>query len=713
MLRPATPLTILLFAAFVLLILSVISTPVVKQIPLASYGGVDFGVFGFCQSTGCSPFEVGYDTAKLFNAEQTASFDLPVSVRSTLSYILIVHPVAAFFTLVMTVLAGSAHTHKASHSPRFLLGIFILSLITLILSLLAFLIDVLLFVPHMAWGSYLVLAATVLIIASSIVSCAMRRTLVGRKARKRRIAENAEMNGENYYARQGAEPTAPAVNNTMAITTEEKPSFATFDSAKKDEERTSDERIPLTARTPTGTSPSNMTVGMAGGPNERYGGPNPPRDQYGNPMPSGAFVNRSRDSSTDPSLNRQYSDNSMNSRGGRGMPYRGRGGYGPPNGRGGYGPPPGGRGGYRGGYGGPNSRGGYGPPGPSRGPPDGMMAGAMMRGGRGGAPPPGYGRGGYNDRAMSPYGRGPPPEDMYNRDTSPRPPPVGEYAAYSVSDRRSSLPRAESPPPLPGLDSPGPVGQAIEMDANTGSPSKAPPGFGQFGPLRDSDGDVAGMVGLQQQRQNLAENRDTYVSDGSRYSSDVAYVPPRQQWTTEGGRSSPLNPSAQAPPAELPTTAGPTHKRVDSGDNYYEDVDPRFAEQPSSHPSMMPAALAPDYTKNGPSGGLRIQPGGLDGNNSYEDIQSGSRSPAESERSNFTSVSQRGINPRWNPGQPYAPMPQRRPAPQRDDILLNSNPDFQLPSGRGGRGGGRGGRMPGQIPGGGMIPGSAYPTGAL
>lgn len=64
MLRPATPLTILLFAAFCLLLIAVLSTPIIKGIPLARFGGVDFGVFGYCQSSTCSPFEVGYSTGR-------------------------------------------------------------------------------------------------------------------------------------------------------------------------------------------------------------------------------------------------------------------------------------------------------------------------------------------------------------------------------------------------------------------------------------------------------------------------------------------------------------------------------------------------------------------------------------------------------------------------------------------------------------------------
>ncbi|TVY35732.1 pH-response regulator protein [Lachnellula subtilissima] len=732
MLRPATPLTILLFAAFALLLISVISTPIVKGIPLASFGGVDFGVFGFCKTGGkCSSIEIGYDTTSLYNDAQASTFDLPTGTRTTLSAILIVHPIAALFTLIMLCMAGAAHFHSPSHSPRYLLGIFILSILTLICSLLSFLIDVLLFVPHMAWGSYIVLAATILIAASGIVSCAMRRTLVSRKARKRRIAENAEMNGENFYNRQDvpapvAVSTAPVMVNG-APGGDKLPSFATFET-QKEKERTSDERIPLTQMTPSENSPHNEPRSME---SDRYGGPprsqsrgrgSPPRDQYGNAMPllpPGNYGMRSRD----PSLDRQYSDPAM---GGRGIPpggYRGRGGYGPPNGRGGYAP-------SRGGYGPP--RGGYGPPrggGPYRGGmseplaaiPGGMAAGAMMRGGRGG-PPPGYGapqngRGGY--RGPSPGGNyprrpSPPQAPGYGAETynARAPPPTGQYAAYNPDDSRSSLPRAESPPPISTLE--GPVGQAVEMDASTGSPSHAPKGYGQFGPLRDSDGDVAGMVGLQQQR----VQRDAVVSESSRYSTDE-YVPPRQGWG-DAGRSSPLNPASQ--PTELPSSRG--HKRISSaGDNYYEDIDPRFADNPpSTHPSAVPAALAPAgvFPLNTSMGNLHPI-GGMDGNNSYEDIQSGARSPAESDRSNFTSVSQRGINPRWNPGpgpgQGYGSlMPNRRPTnpppqQQQSDLLLNSNPDFQLPTGRG-RGGapaGRG-RIPGGIPG--MVPSSAYPGGS-
>jgi hypothetical protein len=66
MLRPATPLSVLFFAAFGLLLLSVLSTPIIKPIPLGTFKGVNFGVFGLCDADGtCSSIEIGYDTCEL------------------------------------------------------------------------------------------------------------------------------------------------------------------------------------------------------------------------------------------------------------------------------------------------------------------------------------------------------------------------------------------------------------------------------------------------------------------------------------------------------------------------------------------------------------------------------------------------------------------------------------------------------------------------
>lgn len=73
LLKPATPLTILLLIAFALLLLSVISTPIVKSIPLATFQNVDYGVFGYCQKDQCTDIHVGYRSCSSLTVSPSAS----------------------------------------------------------------------------------------------------------------------------------------------------------------------------------------------------------------------------------------------------------------------------------------------------------------------------------------------------------------------------------------------------------------------------------------------------------------------------------------------------------------------------------------------------------------------------------------------------------------------------------------------------------------
>ena len=129
------------------------------------------------------------------------------------------------------------------------------------------------------------------------------------------------------------------------------------------------------------------------------------------------------------------------------------------------------------------------------------------------------GGGGPYDRRPSPadgYGPGPyARNDPYNNSSAPNL-GAGGYDAYSSA---SSLPRAESPPPL--SDMPMPVQQqqqrpVVEMD---GTPANTSDGSTQLGTIRDSDTDVAGMVGLQQARSG-SRPTDSYMSDSSKYSGE-------------------------------------------------------------------------------------------------------------------------------------------------------------------------------------------------
>jgi hypothetical protein len=295
-----------------------------------------------------------------------------------------------------------------------------------------------------------------------------------------------------------------------------------------------------------------------------------------------------------------------------------------------------------------------------------------------------------------------------------------------------------SPPPQNGYDSEPPIGMAVEMDGTQGRPSQMGSNYG----LRDSDGDVQGMIGLQQQRSTPEPGNR---SPTSTYSQSQGYVPARAAWN-QSREQSPLSRVQQSsapisPPLRtLSPGAGPGPTTISSprrsSDHYYEDVDARFAADPSPPNSLMPGALRPNDYSAGPArlntsgpppplrtGGpispesfeLSPGPGPMSSYSTFLDPvrdaqggeSAGAKSPAESEASHFTSVSQRGVNPEWRPP-PGQPMPPPfygggGPPPRQNDMILSNNPDFAVPgmAGRGGRGGRGGGMRGGGAPQGG------------
>lgn len=403
----------------------------------------------------------------------SADFNLPSSARNSLSAILVVHPVAAFLTLVCFIMAVTSHLHSPSHSPRYLLALLILLLPTVLVSLLAFLVDILLFVPHLQWGGWIVLAATIILVACGVVTCAMRRTLVSRKARKKLVAENAEMSGENFYNRQRAEAAAaqlakaefppplpinmdakaPLISNNSH--SDSAPTFTTFSS------RTTEEGSGVMANGVGENTPYDHSVRSV---RPGYHGP---RDEYGNPIPPAAmagagaavaeFTVPSR-SDSDRMMQNQYADPRFGpQRGpmppqvygqaqrGRGHPPRGGYGRGGPYGGRGRGPPPNGRGG-------------------------------SMRGGMRGGPPPGVGQ----------RHRGPPPGypprheasdgfDQYGSAINRRPSDGGPYIPTRSNSNNYSRPYpagvvrslSASQPNLPDMEGPG----SIEMMPQSSEPN--------------------------------------------------------------------------------------------------------------------------------------------------------------------------------------------------------------------------------------------------
>ena len=160
--------------------------------------------------------------------------------------------------------------------------------------------------------------------------------------------------------------------------------------------------------------------------------------------------------------------------------------------------------------------------------------------------------------------------------------------------------------------------------------------------------------------------------------------------------------------SSLPQAHAPGHGRKQSSDAYYEDVDPRFVApeidtarqtQATQSSAAVPSSLMPGISQAPPDLPQAQHPTieTIDPSSSYEELQDGQMSPA----SDMTSISQRGVNPNWRPGtegaaaaaaagqrsgQANLGVPGRREQKyqqQQRDMLLSSNPDFEIPTGSG------------------------------
>ena len=239
-------------------------------------------------------------------------------------------------------------------------------------------------------------------------------------------------------------------------------------------------------------------------------------------------------------------------------------------------------------------------------------------------------------------------------------------------------------------------------------------------------------------------NDEGYSSDPNRYLPERAKI---DTYNLDRNIDNPYVSARRTSDTEIPIqSVSPTRNRrtSDTGTmvaSYYEDVDPRFDDTPDEDDVEPPNAYRPPLPLNTshrrrpsrdipdesiPTNNLRrnysynSNDGNRNNNNNTgdDDYGSGPRSPAASTSSHFTSVSQRGINPRWQPqpqppqfiGGPPAPndfsSPRRINRPPRNDQMtfLSGNPDFELPVNRAGKRPGGGGAVTSPIDAAGRYP---------
>ncbi|EMR10748.1 hypothetical protein PNEG_00897 [Pneumocystis murina B123] len=163
--RTITFATLSLIPAWILLLLSCLSVPITRFISLGSLNDLHFGVFGYCFAKGkCNVAQLGYrmDIAISSKSKHTSDFYFSFYKVQGLTYIFIVHIVSASLTFCAFVFTLIAHLEGPSKSDFFLVIILIITFFTVFFSIVSFIVDVLFFIPHLEWGTWGILASSIL-----------------------------------------------------------------------------------------------------------------------------------------------------------------------------------------------------------------------------------------------------------------------------------------------------------------------------------------------------------------------------------------------------------------------------------------------------------------------------------------------------------------------------------------------------------------------
>lgn len=157
-------------------VLPVITVPLTGNLALSRYNNYLYGVFGWCHlaSNGtaiCTAPSVGYTDLQVDMSRQRV--DLPSKLKYSFTKLLIVHPLSLIMTFMLWIMVILILLPRLRSSPGYLLVVALYSAPVFLCCLLAFLIDILLFISHLAWTGWLLLASTVVL----AICCSLLWTL--------------------------------------------------------------------------------------------------------------------------------------------------------------------------------------------------------------------------------------------------------------------------------------------------------------------------------------------------------------------------------------------------------------------------------------------------------------------------------------------------------------------------------------------------------
>ena len=158
---------------------SVITVPITSNIFIAQYKGYRFGVFGWCKlkASVCSQIRMGYALQDIMLINDNEYLHLPTKAKYALSKLLLVHAISLVCVFMLWLASIVICVFWLRVSKNVLFGAVLWSMVTFMVSLLAFLIDVLMFGSYVTWASWLMLVSAFFVALSGLMICLLIREL--------------------------------------------------------------------------------------------------------------------------------------------------------------------------------------------------------------------------------------------------------------------------------------------------------------------------------------------------------------------------------------------------------------------------------------------------------------------------------------------------------------------------------------------------------
>lgn len=235
--------------SWVIQLLPVISVPITGALinyglSFCTWGNYTYGVFGVCDSWRhvCSSPAIGYPNTDLFYydslglqvaGEELSEVELPSDATHLISKLLVVHLVAFCFTsalmidsiLLMTVLylrkkrpgwllrsvwakKDPANTPRKKDITPYLSWMLFFGLFSFLLTLLAFLADILMFIPRLSFLGWIQLLPILLMALIALLVCFMKRSISSRRHLDDEPYFSAGLRGKNTAGPRWADDSA-------------------------------------------------------------------------------------------------------------------------------------------------------------------------------------------------------------------------------------------------------------------------------------------------------------------------------------------------------------------------------------------------------------------------------------------------------------------------------------------------------------------------